>query len=327
MNIIENIQNNYKKELEEVENIILNASSTDINDLTDSLAVNVTSALKKGKYVRPLIVLTLGGMFRGDKKQYIKLAAAAELIHIATLLHDDVVDNSDLRRGYYTANTLFNNKTSILVGDYILGQAFNLLIDLKNIEILSIMVNCTTNMARGELAQMNMNGNYSITLDDYIKMISEKTGLLFAAISHATAILSGQQNPEQFTKFGINLGIAFQIIDDTMDYCCQPKQTKKGIGNDFRNGYVTLPAILAMFEASDEEEDFWIKSFSNPNLRTDAGFAKAKEYVDKHNSIIKSIEMAKMHTSISAESLQKFSSTDEYRAVQELLQFIVDRKY
>lgn len=326
MHILDKIRKHCAAELLQVNEIIDNV---DVNT-TDAAAViinNALCAINKGKQIRPMMALMIGKMLGCCDDRYVKLAAAAELIHIATLLHDDVVDTCDLRRGSATVNSLFSNSTSILVGDFILGTAFDLLMTLNDMEIMRIMINCTTIMAMGELTQLDMHGNCEITIEEHIKIISEKTGLLFSSIAKAGGRLARYEYYNDLDDLGMNFGIAFQIADDIMDYAYSPDVTHKNTGSDFRAGSVTLPAILAITDANSEERELWMRCFTDVRLRTDENLVQIRRYLEKHDALARATKMAELYIDKAKRAILKFSHTAECNMIIELLQFSIHRKY
>ena len=215
-----------------------------------------------GKRLRPLITLASARQFRSSGDAHVKLAAAVEFIHTATLLHDDVVDESMLRRGRPAANTLWGNKPSILVGDFLFSRAFQLMVEVGSTIVLAILANASAVIAEGEVLQLRLSRNLSIDESQYLNVISAKTAALFAAAAEAGAHAAGAElrQTEAMRSYGYNLGIAFQLVDDALDYSGRQAVMGKSVGDDFREAKVTLPVILSLSRAGDDERRFWRKT-------------------------------------------------------------------
>src|SRR5580698_1696423 len=212
-----------------------------------------------GKRLRPLLTLAaakLGGYVGAG---HIRLAAAVEFIHTATLLHDDVVDASSLRRGKISANIVWGNKAPILVGDFLFSRAFQLMVEAGNLAVLDILSGASAIIAEGEVMQLKSANNLAVTEEDYLKVISAKTAALFAAAAESGAAIADASDEAVagLQHYGHNLGIAFQLIDDALDYSGRQAQMGKSVGDDFREAKVTLPVILAVARADGEARDFW----------------------------------------------------------------------
>ena len=218
-----------------------------------------------GKRLRPLLALLCGAALGGCKDNHIKFAAVIEFIHTATLLHDDVVDISSLRRGRPTANAEFGNAPSVLVGDFLYTRAFQLLVQLADMDILSHMADTTNTIAEGEVLQLTRAGDASTTEAQYLEVITNKTAILFAASCYGAAALSGQNEEvrQQQHAFGLNLGIAFQMIDDVLDYEGDPATMGKNIGDDLTEGKPTLPLIYTLLHGTGEEQTLVRDAISN----------------------------------------------------------------
>jgi octaprenyl-diphosphate synthase len=210
-----------------------------------------------GKRLRPLLVLLCGSALGSCSDEHIKFAATIEFIHTATLLHDDVVDISALRRGRPTANAEFGNAPSVLVGDFLYTRAFQLMVQLGNMDILDHMADTTNVIAEGEVLQLVRAGNADTSEEQYLDVISRKTAILFAAACHGAATLSGAsaETRETLREFGMNLGIAFQMIDDVLDYEGNPETMGKNVGDDLTEGKATLPLIHTLQTGAEEDRD------------------------------------------------------------------------
>ncbi len=281
-----------------------------------------------GKRLRPTLLILIAKLFKYIGNRHINLAASVEFIHTATLLHDDVVDHSKLRRGKPTANKNWDNKSSILVGDFLFSQSFLLMSEDKDIKILQILSKAAAIIAEGEVKQLSSIANLDLKIDDYLKIISAKTAELFAASCQVgAAVANAEDNIElSMYNFGLNLGIAFQIIDDVLDYTSNKITAGKNIGDDFNEAKVTLPIILAYHVSNKEEQAFWIRTINCHN-QEDQDFAKALSIFDKYNIIDQCfkmaqefIEKAKQHIDIAPENNIKTALVD-------VLNFSINRQF
>jgi octaprenyl-diphosphate synthase len=239
-----------------------------------------------GKRIRPMLVLAAAQLcqYRGDKHHH--LATAIEFIHTATLLHDDVVDESKQRRGRATANLLWDNKSSVLVGDYLFARAFQLMVECGSLRVLDILSNASATIAEGEVLQLTTAQNIATTEEQYLRVIGGKTAALFSAATEAGAVLA--QAPEVQVRalfdYGNALGISFQIVDDWLDYGAAGDKIGKNIGDDFREGKLTLPVIRAIAAADGEERAFWERVIARGEQR-DGDFETALELMARHGTL------------------------------------------
>ena len=212
-----------------------------------------------GKRIRPLLTLACTSLFGGDMSRTHGLAASVEFIHTATLLHDDVVDGSKERRGKDAANLVFGNQASVLVGDFLFSRAFQLMVAGGSLEVLRILSDAAATISQGEVKQLTTANNLDTSMDDYIEVVSAKTAALFAAACEIGPVIAEQdsETQESLRLYGLNLGIAFQIVDDVLDYNADHAKLGKTIGDDFREGKMTAPILLALANADNEERAFW----------------------------------------------------------------------
>jgi len=233
-----------------------------------------------GKRLRPLLTLASARLFdyRGD--DHVRLAAAVELIHGATLLHDDVVDDSRLRRGEATANVLWGNKESVLVGDYLFSQAFELMVSAGDLKVLQILSRAAGVIAEGEVLQLATQKNLEATFDMYLAVVESKTAALFAAASQAGAVIAGAdaKAEDALRSFGRNLGVAYQLVDDALDYAGGEKALGKSVGDDFREGKMTLPVVYAFDRAGPSDRDFWRRTIAEGRQGAD-DFDRARRLI------------------------------------------------
>lgn len=312
-------------------NEIIISSSVGKAELIATITNHLVSS--GGKRVRPILTILsarLCGYNSGSR--HCNLAAAVELIHTATLLHDDVVDDSDLRRGRKTANALWDNKASILVGDYLLSVAFQLMVKDGSLEVLDILSKTSGIMADGEVMQLMNSNDIEISEDKYLEIISYKTAILFSAATSMGAVITSSSREKQkaLADFGNNLGIAFQIMDDVLDYCADQETLGKGIGNDFFEGKITLPIILT-YKQADKSEKTRIKEIFANNLvaggkKDQKSFAEITALINKYNTLQASIDKALQYQNFAKQNLQLFPNAPEKSMLLDILEYSVLRK-
>ena len=282
-----------------------------------------------GKRIRPLLTLgsaKLCGYKNGNRD--INLAACVELIHNATLLHDDVIDNSDLRRGTKTPNAIWGNQSSILVGDYLLSRCFEMMVDDGDQEVLKLLSSTSSKIAQGEVLQLEYKGEIDILEETYFNIINSKTAALFAAATRVGACITNRSRKEKIAleSFGRNLGLAFQIADDALDYYSTKTIFGKEIGKDFFEGMVTLPAILTYQKANIKEKKFLEKIFKKKN-RSKTEFNEIQSLIKKYNSIEICFKRAEHFVSISYNALNIFNPSREKEILQNLTSFSLERSF
>ena len=317
------IQKIVNKDLIEVNNIIINEIGTEvplINDLSKHILAS------GGKRIRPIITLLTSSLCNYKGKNHLALAASVEFIHTATLLHDDVIDESKMRRGVATANDIFGNKTSVLVGDFLFSRAFELMVANSPIQVLEILSKASTTIAQGEVLQLSTINNCSTSKDIYMKIIKNKTASLFSAASEISAVLSKKEVQIQraLKKYGEKLGIAFQLVDDALDYT-GTKTLGKKVGDDFKEGKMTLPAIISISQSNDKEKIFWKKAIENLD-QSDSDFNKAIELINKYNGIETTIDMAKEYCIEAIQSLDIFPRSQTKLALESLAYIAINRQ-
>jgi len=280
-----------------------------------------------GKRIRPALTLIASQLCNYEGNRHITLAACVEFIHTATLLHDDVVDESKLRRGLATANEMFGNKASVLVGDFLLSQAFQLMVSDGSLKTLRILSDAAAVLSKGEVMQLMTEGQPETTIESYLQVISSKTAVLFAAACELGAVLAEEEAAEELLReFGIYIGIAFQLVDDVLDYVADEKKLGKHVGDDFQEGKITLPVILAYNAGSRDEKVFWIRTLSD--LEQGPGdFAEALSLMHKHQSIEQTISMAERYCDKARQCLDSFPGSRAKSAMLELVDFCTHRLY
>ena len=282
-----------------------------------------------GKRIRPLLTLgsaKLCGYKNGNRD--VNLAACVELIHNATLLHDDVIDNSDLRRGIKTSNTIWGNQSSILVGDYLLSRCFEMMVEDGSQEILKLLSSTSSKIAQGEVLQLEYKGEIDILEETYFDIINSKTAALFAAATKVGACIANKNKKEKnaLESYGRNLGIAFQITDDALDYYSTKTIFGKEIGKDFFEGKVTLPIIFLCQKANSNEKIFLEKIFGKKN-RSKQELIETQKLIEKYNSINSCFERAEHFVNISYNALNIFNPSNEKTVLQNLSSFSLERSF
>jgi len=283
-----------------------------------------------GKRLRAL--LTLGSAklagYNQEETRDVNLSACVELIHSATLLHDDVIDESDLRRGIKTSNALWGNQSSILVGDYLLSRCFEIMVDDGDLEILKLLSSTSSKIAQGEVKQLEHKGEADLLEETYIGIINLKTAALFSAATKTGACLAGSNEKEKsaLESYGKNIGLAFQIADDALDYYSKEIIFGKKIGKDFYEGKVTLPLIIIFQRADNNERDFLINIFKK-DQRIEDDFKKTLNLIKKYKAVEDSLQRAEYFVNVSHDALGIFEDCDEKKILQNLTGFSLNRSF
>ena len=282
-----------------------------------------------GKRLRALLTLgsaKLCGYLKGGRD--INLAACIELIHAATLMHDDVIDNGEIRRGKKTLNFVWGNQSSILVGDYLLSRCFEMMVEDGNLEILRLLSSTSAQIAQGEILQLQHKGEIDMLEEIYFKIILAKTGKLFAAATKVGAILGNKNNKikDALEFYGKNLGLTFQIADDSLDYNSELNLFGKKIGNDFYEGKITLPIIL-LYQKANDAEKIKIKEFFTKKNRDEKNFKVILELIKKYNIISQCYKKAEHFIDLASNSLSIFDNSDEKRILEKLTSFSLERSF
>jgi len=281
-----------------------------------------------GKRLRPLLVLLAARACRYQGRQHINLAAVIEFIHTATLLHDDVVDQSDLRRGKDSANTIWGNKPSVLVGDFLFSRAFEIMVADGSLKVLKILSEASSVIAEGEVMQLLTTNDVETSEDAYMEVINAKTAELFAAACEIAPVVADRPEKEEkaLRSFGMNLGVAFQLIDDALDYSAKQAVLGKTVGDDFRDGKITLPIILAYNRGDKKERAFWKRVMEDDHPR-DGDLAQAMEYLNRHNTLNDTVERARHFGSKARDALALFPGSEAKTALLAIVDFCIDRAY
>lgn len=311
-------------DLKAVDALILKRVDTEIPLIYDISRHIIASG---GKRIRPAMTLISAQLCGYNGDRHIALAAAVEFIHTATLLHDDVVDESSLRRGLATANELFGNKPSVLIGDFLLSQAFQLMVADKDLTSLKILSDAAAVISKGEVMQLMTEGQPSTTVENYLQIVSAKTAVLFAAACELGAVISDTPEDQQaLQEYGIYLGIAFQLIDDALDYIADETELGKSVGDDFSEAKVTLPIIIAYEKASDSEKAFWARTIEEKDQK-DGDFETALSFIKKHDGIKSTIEMAEHYCQKAKSCLGTFKESQAKTAMLDIADFCLHRVY
>jgi octaprenyl-diphosphate synthase len=278
-----------------------------------------------GKRLRSILTLASSKISEYQGEHDIHLAACVELIHSATLLHDDVIDNSVVRRGMRTSNVIWGNQPSILVGDYFLSRCFEIMVDVGSLEILKLLSNISAEIAQGEVLQLQHKNEVDITEQVYLNIVTKKTASLFGASMKVSGCLSNKSENEKraLQSYGVNLGIVFQISDDILDYN-STKAFGKIVGNDFYEGKITLPIII-LFQKSNETERKQIKNYFTQEIRTEKELNIILELIKKYDVINICKKRAEYFSSVSADSLDIFKDSNIKKNLQELSFYLINR--
>ena len=314
-----------RDEMAEVNQIILSQARSDVA-LIPELAQHLINS--GGKRLRPMLTIGAAKLcgYRGEG--HIKLAAAVEFMHTATLLHDDVVDESDMRRGKKSARLLWGNQASVLVGDFLLGQAFRMMVDVGSLGALKILSDASAVIAEGEVMQLAASKNLSTTEEDYLAVILAKTAALFSAAAEIGAVITGRAESEQaaLRLYGTNIGLAFQLIDDALDYSGEAARLGKRVGDDFREGKITLPVVLSYCRGSPEERAFWRRTLQDAAIE-DADLDEAIALMVRHNAIEETIERACHYGKEAREALLIFPKSEPRTALLDAIDFSISRMH
>jgi octaprenyl-diphosphate synthase len=279
------------------------------------------------KRLRPLLTVAAARLAGGRDDACLKLAAAVEFIHTATLLHDDVVDSSQLRRGRVAAHLIWGAPSSVLVGDFLFARAFELMVGAGSMPALEILARASRVIAEGEVLQLTRAHDLDLSQDVYLEIIKAKTAELFAAAAEAGAVSAGA-SPERckaLRKFGQDLGLAFQLVDDALDYSGDSETLGKNPGDDFREGKATLPLLLAMVRTGASEREFWIRTIDRRD-QTEADFQRARELMIQTGALDATLDLAAGYAATAKAALADFPSNSWRPALEDLADFAVARR-
>jgi octaprenyl-diphosphate synthase len=312
-------------DLEQVNALLLRRMESDV-PLIPKLAAHIVAA--GGKRLRPMMTLAAAKLCGYAGERHIGLAACIEFIHTATLLHDDVVDDSKLRRGLETANARWGNKPSVLVGDFLFSRAFQTMVEDGALPVLSVLSRASARIAEGEVAQLLTANDLSTDENAYLEVIRGKTAVLFAAACQVGALVADAPPAREaaMERFGLNLGIAFQLVDDALDYSAESATMGKAAGDDFRDGKITLPVILAYRRGSEAERAFWRRALERVEQR-EGDLGNALHLLEGHRALEETRERARHYGATARDALTPFPDSAAKRALLDTIEFAVERGY
>ncbi len=292
--------------------------------LIPQLAAHIVAA--GGKRLRPLLTLAAARLCGHAGTRHIRLAACVEFIHTATLLHDDVVDESALRRGQASANALFGNKPSVLVGDFLFSRAFQLMVEDGSLEVLAILSAASATIAEGEVLQLVIQNDTGSTEAQYLQVIEGKTAALFAAATEVGAVVGERPDEDRaaLRAYGRALGIAFQLVDDALDYDAVQATLGKTVGDDFREGKITLPVLLAFARGTEEERGFWRRAIEVREQGT-GDLEHATALMRRHGALAETIRRAEAYGAEARAALAGFPDSPTRRAMLGIVDFCIAR--
>jgi octaprenyl-diphosphate synthase len=312
-----------KADMERVNQLILSKAGSDVEMIPEVANHLISSG---GKRLRPMLTLASAVMcgYQGD--HHVKLATSVEFMHTATLLHDDVVDESDLRRGKSTARTIWGNQASVLVGDFLLGQAFRMMVDVGSLDALDVLSTAASVIAEGEVLQLSVAKNMETTEEEYLQVIGAKTAALFAAAAEVGPIIAGSSDEIRtaLRDYGNYLGLAFQLVDDVLDYGGSAADLGKNTGDDFREGKLTLPVILSYRRANDEERAFWKNAIEGGNS-SDENLAKAMDIINANGALAETTQRARDYGELARQSLGPLPQSPIKAALMEVIDYCIQR--
>ena len=312
--------------LQKVENLIQEKLKSEVNLIQKMSNHHLRSG---GKRLRALLTLESAKLtgYKEDKRD-INLAACVELIHSATLLHDDVIDESELRRGVKTTNSIWGNQSSILVGDYLLSRCFEMMVEDGDLEVLKLLSSTSSKIAQGEVLQLQHKGEADLLEETYIDIINLKTASLFSAATKTGACLSGSNEKEKkaLESYGRNLGLAFQIADDALDFYAKEKLFGKEIGKDFFEGKVTLPMII-IFQKGNKEEKNFLNEIMRKEKRTEQDFSNTLSLINKYKAVEATFKKAEYFVNVSYDALAIFPDNEDKKILQNLTSFSLNRSF
>jgi octaprenyl-diphosphate synthase len=322
---MEKITSLSQEKLLQVNELILERMHSNI-PLISQIAKYILSA--GGKRLRPILALSSSKLlnYNNSSNQDIYLASAVELIHTATLLHDDVVDNSSKRRNKKTANEVWGNQITILVGDFLFSQAFELMVKTNSLDVLQTLSNASSKIAEGEINQLQCQSKPETTTEEYLEIITGKTAKLFSAACKSGALIS-TNNIDQIKAleiYGKELGVAYQLVDDALDYISETPKLGKSVGDDFKDGKVSLPIIISWNKGTKDEKNFWTRAISNLD-QNENDFNKAKELINKYNGIMETYALAKSYSQKAVDALSIFESCEVKDGLIEVANFTTSR--
>lgn len=312
-----------KSDMSRINELILAEAQSHV-DMIPKLATHLIES--GGKRIRPMLTCATSRLCGYEGLDHIPLATSIEFLHTATLLHDDVVDESDMRRGKKAARLLWGNQASVLVGDYLLGQSFKIMVGVGSLEALRILSNASAVISEGEVMQLATANNPESREEEYMAVIDSKTAALFVAAAELGAVVSNRPAAEReaLKKYGHNLGILFQLIDDALDYHGEASALGKDVGDDFRDGKITLPVILAYRAGSAEEQQFWQRTLGESRIE-EGDLETALALIAKYDTITATMEKARHFANEANQALAIFPASPWKHALLDVVKFCIER--
>lgn len=322
---IEPLSKLVRDDLALVNQLIVDRAGSDVTMIPEVANHLISSG---GKRLRPMLTLAAARMCGYDGRGHVKLAGGVEFMHTATLLHDDVVDGSALRRGKLAARMVWGNSASVLVGDFLLGQAFKMMVEVGSLEALSILSDAAAVIAEGEVRQLAAAKKLTTTEDEYLYVVYAKTASLFAASAEVGPVLAARPHEERaaFRSYGANLGLVFQLIDDVLDYGGNSQDLGKDVGDDFREGKITLPLVLAYRRGSDADREFWGRVVERNDIQA-GDLEHAIDLLRQHGALDDTIDRARHFGSVARDALAPFPSSEFKSALLEVVEFCIERAH
>ena len=314
-----------QSDMDEVNALILERADSHV-ELVPELARYLIEA--GGKRLRPMLTVAASMLFEGAAGAQVKFAAAVEFMHNATLLHDDVVDESDLRRGRPAARKIWGNQASVLVGDFLLGQAFMMMVETGDIEALGVLSRAASIIAEGEVFQLAKARDIGTSAADYDRVIRAKTATLFEAAAEVGAMAGGADGVGRaaLRDYGRELGLAFQLVDDVLDYRGEAGAMGKNSGDDLREGKMTLPVILALEAANPAERDILVSALGQADAN-DTVLTQVVAIMDRHQTLARTLEKAQMHVRLAREALLPLPASEMRSLLSDIADFYVSRAF
>ena len=322
---IERLVDLVANDMQRVNELILSKTGSDVKLIPEVAEHLIESG---GKRLRPMLTLASARMFDYQGDGHVRLAASVEFMHTATLLHDDVVDESDMRRGKASARMVWGNEASVLVGDFLLGQAFKMMVEVGSLPALEVLADAAAVIAEGEVMQLVTTQNTATTEDEYLAVIQAKTAALFSAAAEVGPTIADRGRSERaaFRSFGTNLGLAFQLIDDALDYGGNSAELGKKVGDDFREGKITLPVVLAYRRGSDVDRAFWDRVIVEGAVESE-DLEAAVALMHRYGAIEDTIERARHFGDVARDALAPFPASDHRSALLEAVDFCIERAH
>jgi len=311
------------EDMREVNAIILERMKSPVVLIPELAGHIITSG---GKRLRPMLTLAAAKLCGYTGRRHVSLAACIEFIQTATLLHDEAVEDSELRRGNATANAVWGNKPSVLVGDFLFSRAFQLSVEDGSLKVLDILASTSAILAEGEVLQLMTSNDTSTSEAAYLEVITAKTAALFRSACQLGAVVASRPSGEEeaLKAFGLNLGILYQLVDDALDYAGRAATLGKNSGDDFREGKITLPVVLAYRRGNEQERTFWRRVMEDGEQREE-DLVQALELLERHGALADSFERARHYGAMARDALGLFPDGEAKRALLGVVDFCVER--